>query len=171
MPVLTSAARLPNKLTFDLRGVPDALAICHLWFTDICLNAELPAHTVHNDIEVKFTHPGDDGLPGFFICLDAERGIFLCKLRQRQTHLFLIGLRSRLYRNRNNGLRKLHSLEDNGIVRVAERIACGHIFEANRSGNITRQHFFNFFATVGVHLNHTADALLLSLHGVEDGIT
>ena len=162
---------MPNKLTFDLRGVPDALAICHLWFTDVGLNAELAAHTIHNDIEVKFAHPGDDGLPGFFICLDAERGIFLCKLRQRQTHLFLIGLRSRLYRNRNNGLWKLHSLEDNGIVRVAERIACGHIFEANRSGNITRQHFFNFLATVGVHLNHTADALLLTLHGVEDGIT
>ena len=171
MPVLTSAARLPNEFTFDLCGISNALAICHLRFTNVGLNAELAAHTIHNDIEVKFAHPGDNGLPGFFICLDAERGIFLCKLRQGQTHLFLIGLRSRLYRNRNNGLRKLHSLENNSIVRVAERIACGHIFEANRGRDIARQHFFNFFATVGVHLNHTADALLLTLHGVEDGIT
>ena len=81
MTVLTSAARLPNKLTFDLRGVPDALAICHLRFTDVGLNAELAAHTIHNDIEVKFAHTGDNGLPGFFVRLDAERGIFLCKLR------------------------------------------------------------------------------------------
>ena len=80
MPVLTSAARLPYELTFDLRGIPDALAICHLWFTNVGLNAELAAHTINNDVEVKFTHSGDNSLPGFFIGLNAERGIFLCKL-------------------------------------------------------------------------------------------
>ena len=80
MTVLTATTRLTNEFTFDLRGVPDALAVCHLRLTDICLNAELAAHTIHNDIEVKFTHTGDNRLPGLFIGLNAERGIFLRKL-------------------------------------------------------------------------------------------
>ena len=56
MTVLTTATRLTNELTFDFCGVPDALTIGHLRLTNICLNAELAAHAINNDVEVQFTH-------------------------------------------------------------------------------------------------------------------
>ena len=171
MSVLTTTARLTNEFTFDLRGVPDALAVGNLRLTNICLNTELAAHAIDNNIEVQFAHTGDDGLPRFFIGLNAERGIFLCKLGQRQPHLFLIDLRSRLNSNRNNRLRKLHSLEHHRIIRITKRVARGDIFEANRGRNVAGKYFFDFFSAVGVHLNHSTNTLFFTFHRIENRIT
>jgi hypothetical protein len=72
--VLTATTRLANKLAFDLAGRRDALSISHLRLTNVCLNAELAAHTINNDIEVQLAHTGDNRLTGFFVGFDAERG-------------------------------------------------------------------------------------------------
>src|SRR5690606_24805555 len=79
MTELAAAARLPNELAFDLARLGDLLAIGNLRLTDVGIDVELAAHTVYQDIQVQFTHPGDDGLTGFFVSLDAERRVFLRK--------------------------------------------------------------------------------------------
>ena len=81
MTVLPAPPRLAHKLSLNLRSIENALSVSHLWLTDIGLNTEFAPHSVHNNIEVKFTHAGDDRLPGLLVSPDTKRRILLSKLR------------------------------------------------------------------------------------------
>jgi hypothetical protein len=120
MTELTATAGLANELAFDLTGLRDFLTIRNLRLTDVGFDVELTTHTVDENIEVQLTHTRDDGLTSLFISLDAERRIFLSKLAQRDTHLFLVILGLRLNRNRNNRLREVHTNQNDRLVQSAQ---------------------------------------------------
>ena len=99
-------------------------------------DVELAHHAVDDDFEVQLAHAGDDGLAGFGIGVNLERGIFLGQLAERDAHLFLVGLGLRLDRDRDNRLREVHRLEQDRLVLVADRVAGRDILQADRRGDV-----------------------------------
>ena len=100
--------------------------------------------------------------PDSWSVLHAERRVFLREALQREAHLLLVALGLRLDRDRDHGLRELHLLERDDAVRVAQRVARGHVLQADGRGDVAGADFLDLLALVGVHLQQAADALLLA---------
>src|SRR5690606_30243293 len=167
--VLTTTARLLDELAFDfLDRLANGFAVGHLRLADVGFHAELTAHAVDQNFEVQLAHAGNDGLAGFLVGGDAERGVFLCQARQRDAHLFLVGLRLGLNGLRNHGLGELHALEQNVLTDVAQRFTRRDVFKTHHGSDVTGQNFLDLGTVVGVHLQDTANAFLLALDGVVD---
>ena len=52
------------------------------------------------------------------------------------------------------------------MCRIAQRVAGGRVFQADRRGDVAGVHFLDFFALVRVHLQNTAETFLLVLDRV-----
>src|SRR5690606_11452752 len=76
MAVLAFAARLPDELSFTRCGAENGFAVGDLGFAGGRLDFELTTHAVDDDVEVKFTHAGENDLSGIFVSLDGEGRIF-----------------------------------------------------------------------------------------------
>src|SRR5260364_145165 len=70
----------------------------------------------------------------------------------------------------NHRLWKLHSLQYNDMVWIAERIAGSDFLESDRCGDIASVNFLDFIALVGVHLHDPPQTLFLLFDGVIEGI-
>ncbi len=116
--VLALAARLADEPALARDVLADRLAVRDLGLADVRADVELAHHAVDDDLEVELAHPGDDRLVRLLVRVDAERRVFLHELRERHAHLFLVGLRLRLDRERDDGLGELHRLEDDDVVRA-----------------------------------------------------
>src|SRR5690606_20588907 len=79
---------------------------------------------------------------------------------------FLVSLGLWLNGDLDNRIRELHALQDNRMKRIRKRVARGRFLQASQSYDVTCIGFFDVFTAVGVHLQHTADALTLALDGV-----
>src|SRR5690606_21802589 len=69
-----------------------SLLVFHLGLTLIYLDLKLASKTVHNDVQVKFAHSRNDGLPRSLIGLDLERGILFGKFGQGHAQFIDIDL-------------------------------------------------------------------------------
>ena len=87
---------------------------------------------------------------------------------QRDAELLLVGLRLRLDRDLDDGLRELHLLEDHRLLQIAQRVAGAGVLEAGQRDDVAGEGFLDVLAVVGVHQQHAADALALVLGRVED---
>src|SRR5690606_35624392 len=94
------------------------------------------AQNVDLDVEVKFTHALQNRLAGLLISRNAEGRILGSELRESQTELFLVGLRLRLDGDLDHRLRELHTLKDDGLVGVAERVTRTDFLEACESDDV-----------------------------------
>src|SRR3990167_60161 len=168
--VLTAATGLLDEAVFLIHGLADGFAVRDLRLADIGLDAEFAPHALDDDLEMQLAHAGDDGLAGLLVGVYAERGIFLGQTAQGHAHLFLVDLGLGLDGLRNHRLWELHALKGDHLVRIAQRLAGGHIFQAHARGDVTGADFLDFLALVGVHLQQTPDALLPALDRVIDGI-
>ncbi len=99
-----------------------------------------------------------------------ERRIFLGQLAQRDAHLFLVSLGLGLDGNGNHRIRKLHALERDHRVQIAQRVAGRHVLQAHGRGDVTGAHFLDLLAGVGVHLQDAPDPLFLALDRVVSGV-
>ena len=118
------------------------------------------------NVQMQLTHAGNDGLAGFLVAAHAERRIFLRQSRQCDSHLFLVGLGLRLHRHRDDRLRETHPLKRDDLVLRAQRVAGGDVFQSNRSGDVARADFLDFFAIVRVHLQDRPMRSFLPLIGL-----
>ena len=66
-------------------GLGNRLTVRYLGRTLIDFKVELPTETIHNNLQVEFTHPADYRLPRLGIGLRAECWVFLRELTQRNT--------------------------------------------------------------------------------------
>src|SRR5690606_38543841 len=168
--VLTATAGLLDELAFDfLAGLAYGFAVGDLWLADVGFNAELAAHAIDQNLEVKLAHTRNDRLAGFFIAADTEGRIFLGEARQRDTHFFLVGFGLGFDGLRNHGLGEFHALEQDVLADVAQGFTRGHVFQAHHGGDVARQNFLDFGAVVSMHLQDAADALFLALDRVVHG--
>ncbi len=118
---------------------------------------------------MKLAHAGDDGLTSLVVGVGLEGGILLGQFGQSDAHLLLTSLGLGLDGHADNGLGELHGLKDDGVLLVAEGVTGGGILQADNGGDVAGIHGLNILTVIGVHLQNTADALLLLLGGVEDG--
>src|SRR5690606_25628923 len=161
---------LLDVFAFDFDGLADRLAVGHLRLADVGFHTELATHAVDENVEVQLAHARDDGLTAFLVGVDAERGIFLGQLAQRDAHLLLVDLGFRLHGHGDHRLGEVHLLQGDLVVEVAQRLTSGHVFQTHHGGNVTGQYFLDFFAGVGVHLYHAADTFLAVLQRVVHGV-
>ena len=109
MAVLTPTTTLADKAPVNiLNSVADGFFISDLRFANIGLNPEFAFEAIHNNLQVQFTHPRNNGLSGVWINSDVKSRIFFGQLAQRDAELILIGLGSRFNCHRNHGLGKIH---------------------------------------------------------------
>ena len=101
--------------------------------------------------------------PVSWIGVHAERRIFFGQLLQRDRELVLIGLRLRLDRDVDDGIRELHRLEDDRRIFHRHRVAGARVLESDCRGDVAGVNFLDLFTLVGVHLKQAADALALVL--------
>ena len=86
-----------------------------------------------------------------------------------QCHLLRAGLGLGLDGNADNGLREVHGLQNDGVLLVAQRVTGGGILQTDSSRNIARVNGVDVLTVVGVHLQDTADTLVVILDRVVDG--
>ena len=86
---------------------------------------------------MQLAHSGNNRLIGFGVDFDCKSRIFLDQLDQTIGKLFLLGFGAGLDSHRNNGLRKLDSFKDNGLILNTKSVTGESLFEANRGDNIT----------------------------------
>src|SRR5207302_3704883 len=108
---------------------------------------------------MHLAHAADDRLVRFRVGVHPERGIFLGQLRQRDPQLVLVGLGLRLDRDRDDGIREAHRLENDWMRLVAQRVAGARVLEADGGGSVAGTHVLDLFAVVGMHLQQPADTL------------
>src|SRR3546814_7218436 len=65
-------------------------------------------------------------------------------------------------------LRELHALQDDRVLRVAQRLAGGGVLQAGDGDDVAGAGLLDVLAVIGVHLQHAPDALAVALHRVED---
>ena len=123
---------------------------------------EFALETVDDDVQVQFTHTGDDGLATLLVGLDGERGIFLCELRKTGRKLVEVLLGLGLYCDTNHGIGELHRFEYDGGAFVGEGITRADVLETNTCTDITGTDYLNGVLLVGVHLEDTRHAFLLT---------
>ena len=166
MAVLTVTARLTHKLPFCLDSLRDCLTITDLRSADVCLHLELSEHSVHDNVEVKFTHTCDDGLSRFLVGIRFESGVFLLQLDDSHIHSLLACFRFRFDCDLDNGVGENHVFENDLVVFVGKRVARSALLQADNGNDISRICFVDIFAVVRIHTKDTADSFVFTLDGV-----
>jgi len=117
------AAGLLGVLVIDVHHrAGDGFAVCHFRFSDVRLHLELPQQTVHQNIQVKFSHAGDNGLTGVFILTNLKSRVFFRQFHQRIRHLFLVCFGFGFNRHGNYRVREADAFQYHRRGGVAERI-------------------------------------------------
>ena len=102
----------------------DDLFVCNLGSTDVSLYLKFAQKTVNDDLKVQLAHTCNNSLTRFLIRVGTEGGVLLSKFSKRNTHFLLTSLGLGLDSHVDNGLRENHGLKNNGMLFVAEGIAC-----------------------------------------------
>ncbi len=155
-------------LTMVLNGLRDSLLVVNLRLTLVTLNLELTLQTVDNDIEVKLTHTGDDGLATLLVGMNSEGRILFGELSKTVVKLSNVGLALRLHSYGDHRIREGHRLEDDRLVLVTQGITGTDILETYTCADITSVDALHRNLLMRVHLEQTADTLLLARTGVVD---
>ena len=169
MTILALTAGLAGVLGLLIGFLANGLAVSNLRSANISLDLELAQQTVDDDLQMELAHAGDDGLTGLFIGPGTEGRILLSELCQSNAHLLGASLGLGLDSNADNRLREVHGLQNDGVLLVAQRVTGGGILQADSSRNIARVNGVDVLTVVGVHLQDTADTLVVILDRVVDG--
>ena len=166
MTVLTATAGLLGILVIHIGGSGDGLFVGNLRLAHVGLYLELTQQSVDDDLQVQLAHAGDDGLAGVGVGVGLEGRVFLGQLGQGDAHLFLTGFGLRLDGDLDNRIREFHGFENDLMFLVAEGVAGGGVLETYGSGDVAGVNLLDLLSLVGVHLQNSADSLLLALGGV-----
>src|ERR687890_842048 len=150
-----------------LDGLADRLAVGHLRLAHVGLDLELTPHAVDEDLQVQLPHAGDDRLAGLLVELDLEGRVLLGELLDGRAELLLVAFGLRLDGDRDDRRGEGHRLEDDRVLRVAERVTRGGLLQADDRDDLAGAHAIALLALVGVHLVDLADPLLAVLGAVE----
>ena len=119
---------------------------------------------------MQLAHALEDGLAGLVIGRDAEGRVFGGELAAARRQLLLVGLGLRLDRDLDDRIGEFHLLEDDGLVRIAQRVAGAAFLQTRQRDDVAGEGFLDVLAVVGVHLEHAADALFLVLVEFSSGV-
>src|SRR5690606_38344400 len=131
--------------------VRDRLAVCNFRLANVALDLEFALEPIDDDLQMKLAHARDDRLPSFLVREGTERRVFVRQLTKADTELVDVSLSSRFNRHRNDGVGELHSLENHGVLLVAERVPSTSIPQADRGVDVPRVTLLELFTLVRVH--------------------
>ena len=117
---------------------------------------------------MKLTHATDDGLARLFVRVDTECRILIGQLDKPGSELVLVDPGLWFDRYRDHGLREVHRLENDRVVRMADRLARLDVLETDDRRDITREHLVPLLPLVRMHLKQPPDPLLPVLRCVEN---
>ena len=168
--VLAAAAGLAGELHVDLvDALAGGLAVRDLRLADVRLDLELAQQAVDDDLEVQLAHAGDDRLAGLLCpCGRGTSGPPRRASASAAAELVLLGLGLRLDRDVDDRVREHHRLEEHRSVLGAQRVAGRGVLQADSRDDVAGRDDVDVLAVVGVHLQQTADALLVALRRVQD---
>ena len=106
--VLTLTTRLTNELTLGTSLLGECFTVRYLWLTNLNFGVEFTTQTFNNDVQVQFTHPGDQGFTSFRVRFSLEGWVFFSQLLQTLVHLVLVSLGLWFNGNLNNWVREVH---------------------------------------------------------------
>src|SRR6476660_3890954 len=152
-----------------LDRVADGLAVGDLRLADSGLDAELALHAVDEDLQVELAHAGDDGLTRLLVGLDGEGRVLVGQALDRGAELLLVTLGLGLDRDLDHRGRERHRLEDDLVVRVAQRVTGLGVLETHDRHDLARADRRDLLTLVGVHLVDLADPLLAAVDRVDHG--
>ena len=166
MAVLAPASALPHELSLRFRRGRDRFSVGHLRFADLRLDPVLAKQPLHQNLQMKLSHPGKNRLTRILVITNPEGRILVQQPRHGGAQGLLIGLGLGLYRYGNHRLRKHHGLEENGVIFRAERIPGVHLFQAHGRGYVPGIHRLDLLAIVGVHAQQAQHPLSSIRRGV-----
>ena len=165
----TTGLLLVSVGVFD--GLSDCLTVGHLRGTHVNFDTVRALEDVDLNVEVKLTHPFENGLTGFRIRLNVERGVLTNHLCDGITQLFRGAFILRRNSHGNHRIGENHRFQRGRILGVAEGVTGLNVLEPNKSHDVTRLGAVEVLTGVGVHLNDTANTLGFAGEGVEDSIS
>ena len=95
--VMENSSDFTVKGGFGLNGSSNGFAIDHLWFANIYLDRVFSQQSIDKNLQVKFTHSRDYGLPSIRILTEVESGVLYRQLLKGLKSLLLIGSSARLH--------------------------------------------------------------------------
>ena len=102
MAVLPFTATLTDKFTLSPYGFPHSFPIGNLGSAHGCFDFIFPEHSIDQDFQVQFSHPGDYRLIGFGINFDPEGGILIGESLQSFAEFLDILFGFRFHRHGDN---------------------------------------------------------------------
>ena len=164
--ILTASTGLTDEAHITVGFFLQSFTVSNLRCTGIGFDLELTDQTVENDLQVQLSHTGNDGLPGIFITVDLEGGIFFSQSEQTLGQLVTVAGALGLDSNRDNRFGEGHGFQRDRTGFETESITGGHVTQTDCGGNITGEDLFTFLTAVGVHLKQTSETLGFAGTGV-----
>ena len=166
--VLTTSAGLFCVLAVHSNLFGNSFFVCNLRRTNVCLYLELTKQTVNDDLQMEFSHTCDNGLACLMIGMSTESRILLSQLCQSLSHLALTSFGLRLDSQLDNRLRELHGLKNYRMLLIAESITGSSQLKSNGCCDISGVYLIQLCTLIGMHLQDTANTLLLTLGRVQN---
>ncbi len=117
---------------------------------------------------MQLAHPGQGELARFGIGFGDQRWILLAQPQHCLLQLLPIFGGLRRERDGDHGFGEFEAFQEDGVGRVAERVAGDGVFHAHEGDYIAGRHPFHLLAAVGVHPVDASHALLGAGAGIED---
>src|SRR4030095_3310545 len=118
---------------------------------------------------MKLTHTGDNRLASLLISGNIKGGVFLGESIQGNSKLVLILPRLRFNGYANYRRRKLHLLENDGLVLVTNGCPGSDLLHTADGNYLAGARVFDVFALIRVHAHQPAHALSCILDGIVSG--
>ena len=167
MTVLSTTTRLFCIFAVYVYFLGNSFFIGYLRSTYISLYLELTEQTVNDDLQMKFTHTGNDCLTSLLICMSTEGRILLSQFCKSFTHLALTGFGLRLDSQLDNRLRELHGLKDYRMLIITDGITSTREFESYCCCDISGINFIQLLSLVCVHLKDTSNTLFFIFGSIQ----
>ena len=132
------------------------------WLTGPNVDAELATDALKDDHEVKLAHAGEDELPGLFVLDELEGGVFLADLGDDLEQLLFILRALWLDRETQDGVSTLDALEQDFMLRPAERVASGGMLEAGEQHDLSSDCGVDPLLVACVDIEDARDTLFLA---------
>ena len=140
----------------------DGLPAHNAWLTGPNVDAELATDALKDDHEVKLAHAGEDELPGLFVLDELEGGVFLADLGDDLEQLLFILRALWLDRETQDGVSTLDALEQDFMLRPAERVASGGMLEAGEQHDLSSDCGVDPLLVACVDIEDARDTLFLA---------
>ena len=146
----------------------ESLAVRNLRLSHGAFDAEFGAHAVQSHLQVQFAHAAQDRLPRFAVGLQMQRRIGADHLAERAPEFFLFGFDLCLHRYADDGVGKTHTLENNRVGGIAQRVTGLGIRQGHQRNDVSGTGFFHRIGFLGEHFDHAADFFALAARGIQN---